>query len=303
MKKIRLSTFNVENLFARYIFRTNFNATVSNGFLRNDLAFSINNEESKKITAKAIREVNADVIGLQEVDNIRVLDKFISEHLGGMKYKYRILIDSFDPRNIDVALMSKYPIVHIRTYRSEKNDKNRPLFSRDCLEVDVNINGKILTVYVNHFKSMYVKCVSDGRSKTHDKRKEQANKVIEIVEKRWKQKEYAGNYAVLGDFNDYLDDKSSIKDLVSHKGLVNISERIPNDNWTHYWSKENKYSQLDFILLSPQLAKKNTNNPVIMRKGLPYRADKYKGKRFGYIGEDNPKASDHCPMYIDIELV
>lgn len=39
-----------------------------------------------------------------------------------------------------------------------------------------------------------------------------------------------------------------------------------------------------------------------MRKGLPYRAEKYQGIRFENVGEDNPKASDHAPVYIEIEL-
>jgi len=40
------------------------------------LAYRIYDEESKKITAKAIREVKADVICLQEVESLPVLDRF-----------------------------------------------------------------------------------------------------------------------------------------------------------------------------------------------------------------------------------
>ena len=113
-----------------------------------------------------------------------------------------------------------------------------------------------------------------------------------------------GNYAVVGDFNDYLEGDSSITSLTSHKGLVDIGNRIDKtDRWTHYWSGGNQYKQIDFLLLSPQLAAQNPNAPEIMRKGLPYRAEEYKGPRFDAIGESNPKASDHCPIYIDIDLV
>ena len=64
---MRLATFNVENLFARYRFRRNFDPIDSDGFSINNLAFSINDETAKQITAKAIREVDADVLALQEV--------------------------------------------------------------------------------------------------------------------------------------------------------------------------------------------------------------------------------------------
>ena len=63
---VRLATFNVENLFSRYRFRSNVTPSLD-GFTRNDLAFDIYNDDEKRITAKAIRTVDADVICLQEV--------------------------------------------------------------------------------------------------------------------------------------------------------------------------------------------------------------------------------------------
>jgi endonuclease/exonuclease/phosphatase family metal-dependent hydrolase len=297
---MRLATFNVENLFARYNFRRNFDPIGSDGFSINNLAFTISDETAKQITAKAIKAVDADVLALQEVDNLKVLDRFNSKYLGGMKYKHRILIDAFDPRSIDVALMSRYPIVSVRTYRAERNKANTAcLFSRDCLEVDIDVDGKVLTTYVNHFKSMI-----GGRDSTHARRKEQADKVAELVTQRWEAGGYEGNYAVLGDFNDYLEGNSAIAALVGHEGLVDVGERIDAaERWTHYWGGGNEYRQLDFLLLSPQLADHNANAPGIMRKGLPHRAERYTGERFDFVGEENPKASDHCPLYMDIELV
>jgi hypothetical protein len=40
-----------------------------------------------------------------------------------------------------------------------------------------------------------------------------------------------------------------------------------------------------------------------MREGLPWRASKYTGSRLDDVGEDNPKASDHAPVYMDLELL
>ncbi len=297
---MRIGTFNVENLFARYRFNSNFDPINSDGFSINNLAFSINDETAKQITAKAIREVDADILALQEVDNLKVLDRFVSSYLAKEKYKHRILIDAFDPRNIDVALISRYPIKNVKTYRSERNRSNTAsLFSRDCLEVVIDAEGKELTVYVNHFKSML-----GGRDNTFTRRKEQVEKVAEIIKEAWQIKNYEGNYAVVGDFNDYLEGRTSLTDLITHPGLKNVSERIlESERWTHFWAGGNEYRQLDFILLSPQLAEINNNAPDIMRMGLPYRAEKYSGDRFDFVGENTPKASDHCPIVMDIELV
>ena len=297
---VRIATFNVENLFARYRFRQNVDPLALDGFTINELAFNIYEETSKQITAAAIKAVNADIMALQEVESLPVLDRFNSRYLGGMNYKYRIAIDAFDPRRIDVALLSRHPIVSIRSYRHERNSANTAfLFSRDCLEVRLDVAGKPLALYVNHFKSML-----GGRSNTKPRREEQVQRVAEIIDEQWVGAEYKGNFAVLGDFNDYIDGDTALGALINHPGLANISERIAEDNrWTHYWAGGDEYRQLDFILLSRSLADENTSCPEILRKGLPYRAERYTGERFDHVGENHPKASDHCPLFVDFQLI
>jgi endonuclease/exonuclease/phosphatase family metal-dependent hydrolase len=296
---IRLATFNAENLFARYNFNKNYNPVSKDGFTINDLAFDVYDETDKQITAQALCEVNADVFALQEIESLPVLDAFNARYLDNMKYRHRILIDSFDPRKIDVAILSRYPIKSVQSHRNERNASNSAwLFSRDCLVAAIDVEGGELILYVNHFKSMM-----EGREETHDRRKEQVDRVADILDERWQTKKYKGNFVVLGDFNDYPDGNTALTSLIKHPGLENIVERMPQeDRWTHFYSGKNEYKQLDFILLSKSLAQKNTGPPGIMRKGLPFRAKKYTGPRFPKVGEDGPKASDHAPLFIDIEL-
>lgn len=296
---IRIATFNVENLFARYRFRQNIDPLNIDGFTINHLAFDIYDERAKQITAEAIRAIGADIVALQEVESLPVLDRFNSRYLGGMKYKHRILIDGFDPRKIDVAVLSRYPIERIKSYRNERNRSNTAfVFSRDCLEVEIHANGKPLVLYVNHLKSMM-----GGRLTTKPRREEQVGKVVETIDQHWEPVNYEGNFVVLGDFNDYVDNDTSLGALIGHAGLVHVSKRIPeNERWTHYWAGGNEYRQLDFILLSKSLAENNNNRPEILRKGLPWRAERYTGERFDSVGENNPKASDHCPIFMDLEL-
>jgi len=296
---VRLATFNAENLFARYNFKKNDTPVSEDGFTINDLAFNIYDETDKQITAQAIREVNADVIALQEIESLPALDAFNSKYLGKMQYRHRILIDSFDPRKIDVAILSKLPIMSVRSHRQERNASNSAwLFSRDCLVVTIDVEGRELLLYVNHFKSMI-----EGRAETHDRRKEQANRVATIIDERWRANEYEGSFVVLGDFNDYPEGDTALTSLIDHPGLENVIKRLSQeDQWTHFYSGKKEYKQLDFILLSKSMAQINPNPPGIMRKGLPHRAKKYSGPRFPNIGEDGPKASDHAPVFIDVEL-
>ena len=296
----RVATFNVENLFARYRFRQNFDPREEEGFTINNLAFDIFDEVEKRITGEAIKEVDADVIAFQEVENLLVLDRFNSRYLAGKGYRYRVLIDGNDPRQIDVAVLSRYPLRNLRTHRHERNrDSTGPLFSRDCLEVDVEIQGKLLTLYVNHFKSMM-----EGREETRERRVEQVGRVAEILDATWQAGGYQGNFIVLGDFNDYVDPNTSLGALTSHPQLGNIVDRLPEgERWTHFFAggrRGEKTKQLDFILLPTGLdTRAGHPAPGIMRAGLPFRAEDYTGPRLSGVGENDPKASDHCPVFVN----
>ena len=296
---IRLATFNAENLFARYNFNKNYKPDSNDGFTINDLAFDMYDETDKEITAQALREVNADIVALQEIESLPVLDAFNSRYLGTMKYRYRILIDSFDPRKIDVAILSRFPIISVQSHRHERNTSNSAwLFSRDCLVVTLDVKGKELILYINHFKSMM-----EGRNETHSRRKEQVDRVAAILDERWQAKKYKGNFIVLGDFNDYPEGNTALTSLIQHPGLENVVKRLsPEDQWTHFYADRNEYKQLDYILLSKSLALINPGPPAIMRMGLSSRAKQYTGPRFSKVVEEERKASDHAPVFIDIEL-
>ncbi|MBD3217659.1 MAG: endonuclease/exonuclease/phosphatase [candidate division Zixibacteria bacterium] len=300
--KIRVATANVENLFARYNFRKDFDPQSQTGFGVNDLAFDLYDQDARKITGKTLREVDADILCLQEVENLEVLERFNSRYLGRMKYKHRIVIDSHDPRHIDVAVLSRFPLNNIRTHRHERNANNTYwLFSRDNLEVDVDIEGAVITLMVNHFKSMIY-----TREETKSRREPQVERVAEIVDERFKENKYEDHYIVLGDFNDYVQGDTALKDLINHPKLHSITEgEDEKDCFTHFYAKKNEYRQLDFILLSPSLKAlidETDGKYKIERRGLPWRAEEVTVDRFDDIGWDSPKASDHCPIAVDLDI-
>jgi endonuclease/exonuclease/phosphatase family metal-dependent hydrolase len=302
---VRVATFNVENLFARFKFGTGINPHEANkdGWTVDSTVFHELSMVDKAITGAAVQALNADVVCFQEVENVDTLKHFRARSLRGRSgYPYVAGVDGNDPRRIDVAVLSRIPIVHFRSYQhlQDPDQPSEELFSRDCLEVDVEWPGpgQTLTLFVQHFKSMM-----GGRSNTAPRRARQAHGVREIVQDRFGANAGEHPFVICGDFNDYMetDDQGapSIGELVEWDQVENVIERLPvEERWTHYYKARKQYKQLDYMLLSRSLAQANASVPEIMRKGLPLRATRYTGERFNGVGVDDPKASDHCPVAI-----
>ena len=190
--------------------------------------------------------------------------------------------------------------------------RTKTIFRRDCLEVDVETGGTPLTLYICHFKSMQaLSPCGDARGETAPIRFAEANAVRRIIERRFGGHAAGANWMICGDLNDYYeidgipDAKTSLAPLLADNFAVNVMERRPaEDRWTHYHPGSDQHAQLDYILLSPRLAAANPDAvPEIIRKGQPYRVPRLENEqRYPRIGWERPKASDHCPVVIQIDV-
>jgi predicted extracellular nuclease len=209
---------------------------------------------------------------------------------------------------------------------------NERIFKRDCLEIDITVGGIPLTLFLVHFKSMGgARNGEDGRDYTMPIRVAEAGAVRRIVTERFgKDKVASKRWAICGDFNDYRErivitgdkwngygfepvrERHSCVDVLLESGFSeNVVERLdPMQRWTLFHTRgpdERHLCQLDYILLSPALAHSNaTTRPEIIRGGQPFRTIFPPGQeveRFPRTGWDRPKASDHCPVVIDLNMV
>lgn len=325
---VTIATFNVENLFTRFKFKgrrvknppgskkkTRFvpytpkelAKAVEKGFIIERKAFKRHVGPSRKLTAAAIKAIKADVVGLQEVENLDTLKIFNSRYLKGTaRFRYQYLIDGNDPRFIDVGLLSRLEVDFLRTHQFRVKSGKR-VFSRDCLEVHIRVGNKTLPIFVNHFKSMM-----GGRGPTKKRRLDQSKELLKILKERFGNDFGKKDFVVLGDMNDYMEtgdeNSSGIRPLLESKQVVNVVDRLPADQrWTHYYHREKSYHQLDYILLSKSLAKKNpTVKPVIERRGQPKRVNRpgqpKRVKKFFPEIKGTLKASDHCPIAITLKV-
>lgn len=346
-----ICTFNVNNLYLRYKFGQIFpgdrsaKSEVENaafGYLPmyDPALFELFNSAQRDLAASAITcdgTIFPDVLCLQEVESLLALREFNEEHLCRkfkQKYKYALLVDSRDFRQIDVAVLSNLEILDVRSHVDdldpEPDSPQSPfLFSRDCLEVELALNSsgtQRLTLFVNHLKSKLASTATE-RKQADKKRKRQAKRVQEIIHSRFPGAMFHQElFAAVGDFND--DAKSpSLKPLVQQAGLNDALARLPQpeERWTHWYRSENTVSQFDYLLLSPALDSATAGVcPKIERRGLGFSrilADGKTGPKFTYFHEEeadpNPirvgfqftrfcdvtrddYASDHCPIFLEI---
>lgn len=294
---VTLCTFNVNNLFLRYKFGTRFpgdmatlseSANIQWGYLplyKKGL-FELCKPEQREITAQVIAQEDGsrpDILCLQEVESLQALRAF-NEHFLGSAYPYAVLVDSRDLRQIDIGVLSRYPISHVRSYvdLADPEDSGFPwVFSRDCLELTVEFNksgSKRLTVFVNHFKSKLVQGDSPAdieaqAARARQKRARQASAVAAIVHKRFPGAAYRkALFAVVGDLNDEPS-APALQALGAASGLENVLDRLPeSERWTHFYKAKGQVSQFDYLLLSPALSTLTANElPFVQRRGIGFR--------------------------------
>ncbi|OLP54433.1 endonuclease [Rhizobium rhizosphaerae] len=365
---LRLATFNVENLLRRFDF---------SGFRRPDREdrvlklFEIGDEagyrrleearmvgladDTRQHTALAIADCDADIVCLQEVDDLQALEAFEGGYLYrmmGRGYPRKVLLPGNDGRGIDVALMLReetadgaaIEVGHVRSHADatfasldlltpELAASERPearLFRRDCLEVDLIVGGKPVTLYLVHFKSMGpARGGIDGRAATMPLRRAEALGVRRIIERRFGAGLAQARFAICGDMNDYQEkilvegsrregyrfrpvaEEGSALDVFSRDGFAeNVLTRLDAmERWTLFHTRgatERHLCQLDYIWLSQALSAANPQaRPEIIRAGQPFRTPFPPGQeveRYPRIGWDRPKASDHCPVVVSLEI-
>lgn len=252
-------------------------------------------DDTSRNTARVIEAVDADVICINEVESRPVLDNFNTDRLGG-RYPYNIVIDcKSDPRGIDVGICSKHPIGTIRTNIFAADDADRPIFSRDCLEVEILTGAGPVYLLANHLKSKYL-----GGD---DKRKAQAAEVRRILETRYDLA--TQRVAVLGDLND-TPDSDPLSPLTGMAGLTDVLSSAagpPADRrWTYRFG--NDFNQIDHILVSEPLAAALTGAGIERRGMAPETLDGSNAgvQSFPGITDWRNAGSDHAAVFADFDL-
>jgi endonuclease/exonuclease/phosphatase family metal-dependent hydrolase len=225
--------------------------------------------EAKAKIRESIHALKPDVISFEEMGTTNaLLELQASLKAEGMDFPYWEHVSGFDT-NIHVAVLSKFPITARRSHTNENFllQGRRFNVSRGFVEVDIRVNTNYsFTLLGAHLKSK--RPVPEGDEA--ELRLQEAKLLREKVDALLTANSEA-NIVVLGDFNNTKDSPSTKAvigtgkfKLIDTRPAERNGDDAPNPNprfspmnvtWTYYYGVEDTYSRIDYILLSPGMAR------------------------------------------------
>ena len=248
----RIATYNVQN----YLDRQAHNRHVKS-------------PEARVKVRESILALKPDILALEEMGSTNaLLELRDSLQQGGLNLPYWEFVHGFDT-NIHVAILSRFPFTALRPHTNDTFllDGRRFRVSRGFAEADVQVaTNCVITLLVAHLKSKVRTPLADEG----ELRLEEAKLLREKVEALFA-KNPDVKLVVLGDLNDNITAESTRQ--IIGKGRTRLVDTRPaerngdavqaggharepgNIAWTHFYGLEDTYSRLDYILLSPAMAK------------------------------------------------
>ncbi|WP_261376378.1 endonuclease/exonuclease/phosphatase family protein [Gillisia sp. Hel_I_86] len=276
-------------------------------------------EDKIKNIARVISEIGVAnsktspaIIGLCEIENLRVLEDLVS-HPFLEKFNYQIIhYDSPDMRGIDVALLYQKSLFIPDESQSRRlllydlDEPTKRIFTRDQLVVSGKLNGEQINIIVNHWPSR-----SGGEAKTNYRREKAAYLNKQIMDSLYKKDPFA-KILSMGDFNDDPTDKSFKKILKTNNNrktimaqeLFNPMESMVKQGkgslaYRDSWNLFDQILVSESLLGSPnglqfyQAGIFNSHYLITQNgqyRGYPFRSYDYSGYTGGF--------SDHFPVFV-----
>jgi endonuclease/exonuclease/phosphatase family metal-dependent hydrolase len=242
--------------------------------------------EAKAKVRESIEAMNPDVIALEEMGTTNaLLELRASLKAEGQDFPFWDYVEGTDT-NIHVAVLSKFPIIARQPHTNDEFllDGKRFRVERGFAEEEIQAATNFtFTLIAAHLKSRLA--VPDADQS--EERLGEARILRGIIDEHFKADPDA-KLIVLGDFND-TKDSDSMKEIIG-RGKFKLTDTRPaernGDNvpaqppyfeprnvaWTYFYGADDTYSRIDYILLSPAMArdwlKAGTYIPAIPNWGV-----------------------------------
>lgn len=272
---LTVATYNVENYGLA-------NRMTESGFRRD----YPKPEGEKRALRSVIRGIGADVLVLQEVGGRHFLQELQRDLRNeGLDYPHAELCEGSDAER-HVALLSRVPLKSVRSHvRLEfPYFGGRESVKRGVLEAVVAAPGGDVTLFAVHLKSRFTDREDDPASSR--RRAGEATAVRDLILRMFPVPGVA-RFLILGDCNDGRTSKAL--GFLQKRGRTVVSQLLPAQDsrgelWTHHFRREETYSRVDHILVSPGL-----------------RTAVQGGRARIHDGPGVREASDHRPVVVMLE--
>jgi endonuclease/exonuclease/phosphatase family metal-dependent hydrolase len=211
-------------------------------------------EHKLSVLADTIKQVNngrgADIIAVQEVENVSILERLRNEYLADSGYLPAILVEGTDARGIDSAFLSKLPLVEPAILHPLVLDEfpERAGDTRGVLEATFALpDGSLLTGFAVHFPAPYHPTEMRVLAYEH---------LTALRDKLPPEH----NVFAAGDFNTTSTEDEQKNMLAQYaRPLWAVSNDACTDcPGTYYYARDKNWSFLDMILFSPASSEKTT---------------------------------------------
>ena len=244
-------------------------------------------EAEKAALHQVISGISPDILAVEEMGTQPFLDEFQRElKQAGQDFPFAALLDGPD-RERHVAILAKVPFKELRRHDNLKTTYlgQAQLVKRGVLEAIFATDAGDVSVFVVHLKSRFTERPDDPESALQ--RAAEAEAVRDLVLSRYPDPT-KGRYVICGDWNDTRGSRP-VRALQKRGDRV-VGEILPaadkrGETWTHFWRREETYSRIDYVLVSPAL------KPLVAEK----RAEVWDGPGVR-------EASDHRPVVVRLNL-
>jgi endonuclease/exonuclease/phosphatase family metal-dependent hydrolase len=266
---------------------------VENYLLADRLADGVYREAYPKPESErtALRQVVAglapDILAVQEMGGAPYLEEFQRElSQAGQDYPFAALLEGPDPDR-HVAVLAKVPFQAVRRHDQLPTAYlgRQDRVKRGVLEVVIASPAGDFSLFVVHLKSRHTERADDPESA--QQRQAEAVAVRDLVLARYPDPA-KGRYIICGDWND--SPGSRAVRALARRGDTSLGEILAaadsrGDTWTHYYRREDAYSRMDYVLVSPALRALVAGGRAVIADGPGVR-----------------DASDHRPVGVELAL-
>lgn len=244
-------------------------------------------EAEKDALRTVIRALDADVLAMQEMGAGGYLAELQGDlRAEGMDYPYAVLAKAEDAER-HLAVLSRIPFRRVQAHADLdfRYFGTRVKVKRGLLEIAVAVDGAELTLFVVHLHSRFTERRDDPGSSIF--RAGEAKAVRDYVLGRFPNPA-AARFVLMGDCNDTRNSRP-LRRLTRRGGttIATLPKTVDRNGeaWTYGYRKEDAYSRVDFVLVSPGLS------PAVPE-----------GAARVYDGPGVKEASDHRPVVVRLEI-